>query len=46
MPIPRPPEDLALDRWIRDRLREQHSAILHEPLPDALLRLLREDGDA
>ena len=42
MPLSRPSEDQALDRWIRDCLREQHAAVLNEPMPDSLLRLLGE----
>jgi hypothetical protein len=32
--------DIAFDRWLRDSLRREYAAIQHEPVPDALLRLL------
>ncbi|MBN9563695.1 MAG: hypothetical protein J0H14_23680 [Alphaproteobacteria bacterium] len=34
--------DVAFDRWLRDSLRREYAAIQHEPVPDALLRLLEE----
>ncbi len=44
MPSPRPVHDQAVDLWVRDSLRASHAAILQEPVPDALLKLLRDDG--
>jgi hypothetical protein len=40
----RPPvlESLALDRWLRDQLRQLHGAVLHEPLPPCLRAVLEE----
>ena len=32
--------DAAFDRWLHDSLRREYGAIQHEPIPDALLRLL------
>jgi hypothetical protein len=36
--------DVAFDRWLRDSLRREYAAIQHEPVPDALLRLLEAHG--
>ena len=40
MPIPRSPEDRAIERWARLSLTEQFAETLREPLPDQWLKLL------
>ena len=46
MPTSRPLDDAALDRWLHARLRERHEAVLREPIPDSLLRLLTDDPNS
>ena len=43
MPRSRPLDDVAVDRWLAASLRETHAAVLREPIPEALLQLLRDD---
>ena len=40
MPTPRPQDSQAVDRWLRLSLAQRYDAILREPLPDALRKLL------
>ncbi len=35
-------EDVVFDRWLEDRLRNAYSSVLEEPIPDDLLRLLKQ----
>ena len=44
MPDFRPMDDVAIDRWLHTHLRARHDAVLHERIPESLLRLLREDA--
>ncbi len=37
------PEDKAFELWLRQGLQRLHGAILEEPLPPELLRLIEED---
>ncbi len=46
MPTLRRLEDLAVDRWLQASLRDRHKAVLREPIPESLLRLLRDDPGA
>lgn len=39
-------EEQSFDRWVRNSLRERYAAVLHEPVPDALLRLLTDVPDS
>ena len=42
MLVERRPGDTAIVRWLERSLQEQHAADLREPLPEALLKLLRD----
>ena len=42
MPALRSLEQQAVDLWLRRCLRQQHAAVLSEPVPDALLQLLKQ----
>ncbi len=35
-------EPEAIDRWMRLRLAQQYAEVLREPVPEALLKLLRD----
>ncbi|MDO9502931.1 hypothetical protein [Falsiroseomonas sp.] len=37
-----PPGGAAFDRWLQDELTRRYDSALAEPVPEALLRLLRE----
>ncbi len=39
----RPPGEAAIDRWLMVNLRDQHQAVMREPIPDALTKLLAGD---
>ena len=39
----RPMDDAAVDRWLRTNLRDRHQAVIREPLPESLLKLLLDD---
>jgi hypothetical protein len=38
--------DAAFDLWLRDGLRRLHAAVLDEPIPEDMLRLVEENGRA
>jgi hypothetical protein len=38
--------EAAFDVWLRDGLRRLHAAVLDEPIPEDMLRLIEEDGRA
>jgi hypothetical protein len=40
MQIPRPQDEQAINRWVQVSLNRRYSAVLCEPVPEALLRLL------
>ncbi len=44
MPVSRPLKTEAVELWLRQCLREQHAAIMREPLPDELVRLLQDEA--
>ncbi len=37
-------DEAAVDRWIERSLRERYAAALREPVPEALLKLLKSDS--
>jgi len=37
-----PPGGAAFDRWLQDELARRYDSALAEPVPEALLRLLRD----
>ncbi len=43
MPIDHRPADAVFERWLALSLREQHATSIPEPLPEALLKLLRDE---
>ncbi len=43
MPFTRSASDTAVERWLEVALRERHAAVWREPVPEALLKLLRDD---
>ncbi len=43
MPVSRPLETEAVELWLRQCLREQHAAIMREPLPEGLVRMLQDE---
>ena len=45
MALQRDWDDAALQRWLSVSLKERHAAALREPVPDALLDLLRAPQD-
>ena len=42
LPMSMPSDDVSFDAWLRRALTEAHDAVLHDPVPDRLLRILRE----
>ena len=43
MPTTHMRDEPSIDRWVQTSLRQRYAAILLEPVPDSLLRLLRDD---
>ena len=45
MALPQQLDDAALQRWLSVAIKERHAAALREPIPEALLDLLRTGQD-
>ena len=41
-PMSMPSDDATFDAWLRRALVEAHDAVLHDPVPDRLLRILSD----
>ena len=46
MPTTRPLGQQAIEVWLQRCLRQQHAAVLQEPVPETLLALLRQHEPA
>ena len=42
LPMSMPSDDASFDAWLRRALTEAHDAVLHDPVPDRLLRILQD----
>ena len=42
MPVQRPQNAQAVDRWVQQSLTERYDATLREPVPESLLKLLSD----
>lgn len=43
---PAPPDNRDFDRWLRRELGRLHNDVLHEPIPDRLLRIIEASDSA
>ena len=42
LPMSMPSDDASFDAWLRRALLKAHDAVLHDPVPDRLLRILQD----